>query len=182
MLYFNDHESNVVWYWSAVLAGGVPIPVPQLSEDDATRAGEMNNVTTTLHNPVLLTSEALVQSWKATEPLTVGLVSSEYGVRSVDTLNWISNGTSKGTANETMNETSNGIYNDPPATMLLTSGSTGHSKFVEYTHHQLIESCKAKSSLHKMTSQDVFLSWVSKSTSAQTDSRRYSRARFTNHY
>ena len=45
--------------------------------------------------------------------------------------------------------------------LLFTSGSTGHSKAVEYTHRQLITSVRAKQQLHNLDSGTNFMSWVS---------------------
>ena len=47
------------------------------------------------------------------------------------------------------------------AVLLFTSGSTGHSKAVEFTHKQLICSVRAKQKLHSITSIVNFMSWTS---------------------
>jgi long-subunit acyl-CoA synthetase (AMP-forming) len=53
-------------------------------------------------------------------------------------------------------------YEDALATILFTSGSTGFSKGVEYTHTQLVASSRLKSTFHHMDSSKTFMSWVSK--------------------
>ena len=47
------------------------------------------------------------------------------------------------------------------AVILFTSGSTGHSKGVEFTHGQLIESVLAKQEYHPINSNTPFMAWNS---------------------
>lgn len=53
---------------------------------------------------------------------------------------------------------------DDIAAILFTSGSTGHSKAVQYSHSQLIRSVEAKSR-HMNTYDQTFMSWICKSSS-----------------
>ena len=50
---------------------------------------------------------------------------------------------------------------DDIAVLLFTSGSTGHSKAVEFTHRQLIRSVQAKKQQHDLHSDVNFMSWTS---------------------
>nr|POF22080.1 nonribosomal peptide synthetase pnga [Quercus suber] len=56
---------------------------------------------------------------------------------------------------------SNGHTADSCAILLFTSGSTGHSKAIEFTHRQLITSVRAKAETHKLDSSSTFMSWIS---------------------
>lgn len=47
------------------------------------------------------------------------------------------------------------------AVLLFTSGSTGHSKAVEFTHRQLIRSVQAKKTQHSLNKDVNFMSWIS---------------------
>lgn len=47
------------------------------------------------------------------------------------------------------------------AVILFTSGSTGHSKGVEFTHNQLIESVLAKQQHHPINNTTTFMAWNS---------------------
>lgn len=53
--------------------------------------------------------------------------------------------------------------NDPDAlaVLLFTSGSTGHSKAVEFTHRQLLRSVQAKQKQHTLDEDVNFMSWIS---------------------
>lgn len=55
------------------------------------------------------------------------------------------------------------VSSDPDklAVLLFTSGSTGHSKAVKFTHRQLIRSVQAKKLQHSLTEDVNFLSWIS---------------------
>lgn len=50
---------------------------------------------------------------------------------------------------------------DALAVLLFTSGSTGHSKAVEFTHRQLIRSVQAKQQQHSLHEDVTFMSWIS---------------------
>lgn len=50
---------------------------------------------------------------------------------------------------------------DDLAVLLFTSGSTGHSKAVEFTHRQLLRSVQAKKIQHCLHKEVNFMSWIS---------------------
>lgn len=148
VLYFDTHHDNLTWYWSVVLAGGVPALLPALSSNESTLVGELENVNKLLGGPTVLTSKRLAKPFRmiaAMTTVTVELVTAtkEYRAAKLEPF----------TAAE--------VLADKLATVLFTSGSTGYAKGVEYTNGQLVMSSKLKCDFHNMDSSKTFLSWVS---------------------
>jgi len=53
-----------------------------------------------------------------------------------------------------------GVETGSLAALLFTSGSTGHSKAVRFTHRQLIRSVAAKQKYNGVTPETRFMSWI----------------------
>ncbi|KAL1650009.1 putative NRPS-like protein biosynthetic cluster [Diplodia intermedia] len=148
VLYFNTHHDNVVWFWSVVAAGGVPALLSPLSSNDATLAGELDNLTNLFHGPTVLTTKQLSRLFRPIESITTltvhtiatTKVEERFGMKAVD----------EGLGHE-----------DELAAVLFTSGSTGFAKGVEYTHTQFVSSSMLKSNFHGTDSTMTFMSWVS---------------------
>ncbi|KAH6639111.1 putative non-ribosomal peptide synthase-like protein [Boeremia exigua] len=148
VLYFDTHRNNVIWFWSTVMAGGVPVMLSPLSNNETTLVGELNNLIKLFGSPTVLTSKQLAKLFKLHESLNTVTVEVVAGTK-VD----------KDIANATINEP---IGNeDELAMVLFTSGSTGFAKGIEYSGAQLVISSKLKCKFHEMDSSKAFMSWVS---------------------
>ncbi|KAF2087087.1 putative non-ribosomal peptide synthase-like protein [Saccharata proteae CBS 121410] len=157
VLYFNTHRDNVIWYWSVVTAGGIPALLSPLSNNEVTLAGELDNINKLFNGPTVLTTKQLSRLFRPIEGIKSITVHSVAMVKLEEGLG-MEMGIS-GNVDEVVDE---GIgYEDSLATLLFTSGSTGYAKAVEYTHKQLVDSSRLKSTFHKMDSSKTFLSWIS---------------------
>ncbi|OMP82234.1 Polyketide synthase PksJ, partial [Diplodia seriata] len=148
VLYFNTHHDNVVWFWSVVAAGGVPALLSPLSSNDATLAGELDNLTNLFHGPTVLTTKQLSRLFRPIDSITT---------LTVQTI-----ATTKVEERFAMEAVDEGLgHEDELAAVLFTSGSTGFAKGVEYTHRQFVSSSMLKSNFHGTDSTMTFMSWVS---------------------
>ncbi len=149
--YFDSHENNVVWFWSIVMAGGIPAVLPQLATESSARETQVANIKRLFGTPTILTSRHLADNF--------GSVPALYTV-AIESLH---------PASEILNEL-NGVddveigdhCSEDTAAILFTSGSSGPSKAVEYSHAQLIVSAKNKSSFHDTNYETNFMSWICK--------------------
>ncbi|KAL1621265.1 putative NRPS-like protein biosynthetic cluster [Diplodia seriata] len=131
VLYFNTHHDNVVWFCN-----------------DATLAGELDNLTNLFHGPTVLTTKQLSRLFRPIDSITT-LTVQTIATTKVE----------EGSAMEAVDE---GLgHEDELAAVLFTSGSTGFAKGVEYTHRQFVSSSKLKSNFHGTDSTMTFMSWVS---------------------
>jgi acyl-CoA synthetase (AMP-forming)/AMP-acid ligase II len=149
VLYFDTHRDNIIWYWSVVAAGGVPAILSALSNNEATLAGELDNVSKLFHGPTILTTKRLAKNFRLFASLTTVTVETIATTKHPEKLT-------------TRFADAESSHKDNLATVLFTSGSTGFAKGVEYTHSQLVTSSKLKCNFHCMDSNKTFLCWVSK--------------------
>ncbi|KAF7188405.1 Aspulvinone E synthetase melA [Pseudocercospora fuligena] len=142
--YFDSHSDNVVWFWSVVAAGGVCAVLNPVSNEPRTAAGQLENIRTLFGTTPILTSHKL---------------SSIFAARKLDVVSVEDLGRRRDSGLSSPAEPSP-VDSNEIAAILFTSGSTGHSKAVKFSHAQLIESVRAKSA-HISTKGKTFMSWIS---------------------
>jgi acyl-CoA synthetase (AMP-forming)/AMP-acid ligase II/thioesterase domain-containing protein len=109
----------------------------------------LGHVSSLLKRPVLLTSRALMPAFEEPENAFRAVAIEDIALDNTPELSRQLRGDpGKGHEHEA-------------ATYLFTSGSTGPSKAVDFTHHQLIASSKIKTKTNGMTAESTFLSWIS---------------------
>lgn len=148
IVYFDTHRDNVVWFWSTVMAGGVPVMLSPLSNNEITLVGELDNVIKLFGDPTVLTTKRLAKLFRLHEALTTVTVEIVAGAKAEPCA----------AAATIDGVTSN---NNELAMVLFTSGSTGFAKGIEYSGAQLVISSKLKCKFHNMDSNKTFMSWVS---------------------
>ncbi|KAI5367216.1 Putative AMP-dependent synthetase/ligase, thioesterase, phosphopantetheine binding ACP [Septoria linicola] len=146
IIYFDNHEDNILYFWSVISAGGICAVLNPVSNEPKTAAGQLDNVKSLFGGTPILTSHKL-SSILASRKLNV------QSVEDVDRRKAIDSGLPSPAESTTDDARS-------IAAILFTSGSTGLSKAVEYTNGQLIASVQAKSQ-YLSTHGKTFMSWVS---------------------
>ncbi|KAK7513043.1 luciferin 4-monooxygenase [Phyllosticta citriasiana] len=144
LLHFDNHYDNITWFWAVVLAGYVPaVSTPLVSDLDA-RKRHLDHLHTLL-DPLVLTSSRLIDDFCGLDYLKLRPV-EDLAQFTVEKATQDATGLSKGA--------------DDLAALMLTSGSTGHSKAVMLCHGQMLTAIRGKSCHHDTKSEDVFLNWI----------------------
>jgi acyl-CoA synthetase (AMP-forming)/AMP-acid ligase II len=144
-VYFTTHKENIEWCWSVIAAGGIPVILSPLSNDPVTLKGQLGNLAKVFENPTVLTSKRVKPAFGEGEGLNLVAVEQIPRPKTIEDI--------------TLRPA---VHRDELAILLLTSGSTGHSKAVRYSHFQLIASVRAKSAFHKIGQNTNFMSWICK--------------------
>lgn len=167
--YFDNHQENIVWFWSVVAAGGIPAILSPLAKDSKTRAAQLGHVIRLFQMPAIVTSKRMVPDLTGPEGLRVTTIETlREAARNKNEIN--GNAKRRMLSDEPstkrtkfMTSKPNPVRNDL-AVLLFTSGSTGPAKAVELSHSQLIASVQMKSALHGIGPDMNFMSWVCKFT------------------
>lgn len=145
--YFESHWENVLWFWSVTAAGAICAVLNPVSNEPKTAAGQLDNLKSLFGDSLVLTTHKL-SAFFASRKLNVKTVEQIDKRKAINGTAISSNGLPKTSQNDI-------------AAFLFTSGSTGHSKAVQYSHTQLIRSVEAKSS-HMSTYDKTFMNWICK--------------------
>jgi acyl-CoA synthetase (AMP-forming)/AMP-acid ligase II len=129
--------------WSVVAAGAVCAVLNPVSTEPKTAAGQLENVKMLFGDAPILTSQKLASIFV---PHGLNVKAVERLCRSRLNCAWAVN----------LRQTASP---DDIAMLLFTSGSTGHSKAVKFSHRQLIASVQAKSS-YLCSRGMTFMSWI----------------------
>lgn len=143
--YFDTHQENVLWFWSVIIAGGICAVLNPISNEPKTAAGQLDNIKHLFADTPIITSHKL----------SALIASRSLNVKSIQQISKLKPSMSSVAV----------LQHGPPArgeetaAILFTSGSTGHSKAVRYSHEQLITSVKAKAD-HLGSWGSKFMSWI----------------------
>ncbi|WP_404955531.1 AMP-binding protein [Streptomyces sp. 147326] len=127
-------------FWAAVLGGFVPCPMAPLRGDRQRWASQLAHVDTLLDHPLVITSTSLATELPPVERLFT-LCLDQLSV--------------------TEPARPHRAAPQDTAVLVLTSGSTGHSKAVMLSHANLVASMAGKNTHHRLTAADATLNWVS---------------------
>lgn len=143
-LYFDNHRNNIIWFWSVVAAGAVPAVLQPFSNNLKAMGDQITNIDRVLQSPTVITSQNLAPHFKPVPSInTVTIQRIHHNNRLLQ---------------KTFTEPQC-LAPSELAAIYFTSGSTGHSKAVEFSHMQLISSVEAKTKFHGTKSAWNFLSW-----------------------
>jgi acyl-CoA synthetase (AMP-forming)/AMP-acid ligase II len=143
-LYFDNHRENVIWFWTMIAAGAIPAVLQPFSNNSKIMGDQMANIDRVLQSPTVITSQHLAPHFKLCPTMKAITIQRIH--------------------HDKPSQKNSSIVPTPPspsdlATIYFTSGSTGHSKAVEFTHSQLIASAESKTKFHGTRGNWNFLAW-----------------------
>ncbi|USW53621.1 Putative AMP-dependent synthetase/ligase, thioesterase, phosphopantetheine binding ACP [Septoria linicola] len=146
LLHFDDHFDNIVWFWSVLLAGGVPALSSPLPNDMDQRRQHLEHLSTLFDDPICLMRRASFVDFGVCPRLSLLAVDDlEVQVTGRDEAHDMAI-----------------PEHDPEdlAVLMLTSGSTGNAKAVEHTHRTILASLNGKDSVAMLAPGTSLLNWI----------------------
>lgn len=174
LLHFDNHWDTILWFWSVLFAGGLPVLSSPLSNVEEDRRRHIRALSATLESPVCLTRARLLHLFGKGDELHLYPVehllekfepeSGHAQVRNgghVQKFPWDM-------------KTSELMRNGMPALcdregygmgadllmLMLTSGSTGDAKAVQFTHGQILAAVSGKAAVRPLPSNQPLLNWI----------------------
>ncbi|KAI0423405.1 acyl-protein synthetase [Xylaria sp. FL1042] len=142
LLYFASHIDNIVWFWSLLFAGGVPV----ILSPSHVSPDQVKGLVSLMGNPICLTTCELTGVFNTGHGLQLHTVE--------DVL--CQTPTSSMTNHEDHYEGGSAI-----ATLMLTSGSTGNSKAVSLSHDQIFAAVAGKAAVRPVQLGNFpLLNWI----------------------
>lgn len=151
VLYFDRYQDSIVWYWSVVAAGGTPALLPPPKGGNEAWMRELDHVSQLLGHPNILTTKSTAATFTSHGGFKVTCVDDL--ARREDLKEVRQRLTLK--VDEVVTN-----QQDTTCTILFTSGSTGPSKAVCFSHRQLMASSYLKRLANGTGPGDQFLCWI----------------------
>ncbi|KAI2618114.1 acetyl-CoA synthetase-like protein [Hypoxylon sp. NC1633] len=180
LLHFEDHWDVILWFWSVLIAGGLPVLSPPFSNIDDDRHKHIRALSTLLESPICFTRSKFLSLFGNSHDAHLYPIESfldESGQESRyaqdakingdtcdveksndDREQGIQNGDSMACG---MNgNKTNDIEDEDLLVLMLTSGSTGNAKAVSITHKQALAAVSGKAAARLLPQDRPFLNWV----------------------
>ncbi|KAL5041950.1 hypothetical protein BDW71DRAFT_156214 [Aspergillus fruticulosus] len=153
--HFESALDSIVWYWSVLLAGGIPaVTGPGMfSQNPADRQKHLRHLSQTLEAPICLTRSSLLG------PFGEQTADDRIEARAVDEI--LVTPLNAGVVDAPVHLPA--VHSSPTdiLALMLTSGSSGNAKAVPLTHQQLLAAFRGKSTVANLRfPRSPFLSWV----------------------
>lgn len=145
VLYLEDHQHMISWFWAVIALGGIPCLLPPLTGNEK-RNVQLSTLQKLLGNPWFLTSSNLLSDLVSVHDIRTA---------SIDDIDRTSISEDSKIIRPEIPETEGN-----PAILMLTSGSTGGPKAVSLRYRQIIAALEGKVKIHKTTRDDVFLNFM----------------------
>ncbi|KAI0139124.1 acetyl-CoA synthetase-like protein [Hypoxylon sp. NC0597] len=160
LLHLDDHWDTILWLWAILLARAIPVLSSPLSNVDDHRDKHLRGLSELLESPICITKATSLHLFESS--------SHTLGLHTVESLLRTQGEKSDFHANSfiSQNGGSNGVVHgldgssEPPAILMLTSGSTGNAKAVRLTHKQIFAAVSGKASVRPLNLDGAFLNWI----------------------
>ncbi|KAI1074272.1 acetyl-CoA synthetase-like protein [Whalleya microplaca] len=162
LLHFDDHWDTILWFWSVLLAHGIPVLSSPLSNVEEHRLKHLQGLSRLLDSPICITrAYSLHQFDGASHTLQIYTLESLLDGQAHSAIRHSPSDLSNSTAHEHKNATVKvEILKSLPAVLMLTSGSTGNAKAVPLRHHQILASVSGKGLIRALPKNETFLNWI----------------------
>ncbi|KAF2280227.1 acetyl-CoA synthetase-like protein [Westerdykella ornata] len=147
LLHFDSHWENILWFWAILLANGVPVPTPPLSNVAEHRIKHLQSLSSLLGSPICITSTKFIPSFAGDHGIKL------YTTRDLKFGLHLPNSDSMG--GQTTGTDAEGL-----AALMLTSGSTGNAKAVRLRHSQILAALAGKASVRGLGLDTPFLNFT----------------------
>ncbi|KAI1371714.1 acetyl-CoA synthetase-like protein [Hypoxylon crocopeplum] len=177
LLHFDDHWDTILWFWSVLLAGGVPVISTPFSNAEEDRSQHIKALSGLLQAPVCFTRSRLLPLFDKDQYFRLKTVETLLGearagsaqcerpqcnVCGGDSVNAVLDGVQNMDSDVCGSNSEEAIARRKDSTMmlLLTSGSTGNAKAVKFTHSQVLAAVAGKAALRPNPPDQPFLNWI----------------------
>ncbi|KAI1370092.1 hypothetical protein F4677DRAFT_439359 [Hypoxylon crocopeplum] len=145
LLLLDDPLEAITWFWSVLLANGVPVVSPPFHNIEDHRHKQQLSLSALLESPICITSESSLHLFDHSHLFRINTIES---LAKAD-ISLAPCATDSSPSRE-----------DQPAILMLTSGSTGTPKAVCLSHHQILSAVSGKASVRTLPTDHPFLNWV----------------------
>ncbi|KAI1089147.1 acetyl-CoA synthetase-like protein [Rostrohypoxylon terebratum] len=149
LVHLEHHWDTILWVWAVILAGGVPVLSPPLSNVEEHREKHLQVLSQLLESPICITREASLHLFAGSN--------HTFHLHSIETLLQKPPTIRSGNKEAVKKGVSNG---DSLAMLMLTSGSSGNAKAVCLSHRQILAAVSGKASVRPLPSDGAFLNWI----------------------
>lgn len=147
LLHLTDHHDMILWFWATMLANGLPVPSPPLSNDAVHRRKHIEALSELLNSPLCITRSSSIEELGISGTLKLHSIESvqKHAVSSINS--------------QHCDQRHSSSHTDL-AMLMLTSGSSGDAKAVKLSHRQIIAAISGKASVRDLPRDKPLLNWI----------------------
>ncbi|KAH7384626.1 acyl-protein synthetase [Pyrenochaeta sp. MPI-SDFR-AT-0127] len=180
LLHFDDHWDVILWFWSVLFAGGLPVLSSPFSNIEEERHKHIRVLSTLLESPICFTRSKFLPLFGYSHNVHLHAVEGlleESSQRFCHVEDTETNGDMRdfderqkyqhqnfqngdSTANSTKQNKTNNSKEEELLMLMLTSGSMGNAKAVSFTHEQVLAAVSGKAGIRLLPRDRPFLNWI----------------------
>jgi acyl-CoA synthetase (AMP-forming)/AMP-acid ligase II/thioesterase domain-containing protein len=158
LIHLENQWDAIVWFWSVLLANGLPVLSSPMSNVDEYRHKYLAGLSKLLESPICITRQDDLPSFDGDHTLQLETVESLLGGRfrnDSPNADYVEPSSVVAQSDDSIRMKSNAL-----AMLMLTSGSTGNPKAVCLTHQQVLAAVQGKASFRPPPVGHALLNWI----------------------